>query len=226
MIEVMKVVPGYTLMTSEKARSGRTVQIGVPAKSEEAVQSSTAMALYPRIIGDAWGNLSPPVQRLHSTGTAMRGVGSFIVRHGSRRSARLLTRLLRMPAAGENVSVGLVVTPCSDGERWHRTFAGRPFITEQRDHAGKLLAERMGVAETWFRLVVKDGALFYHQTRFTLHVGPWRVPLPGWLSPRIVASEQASAGKTCVHVSVRVTAPLIGLLIAYGGNIEMEEAGA
>jgi hypothetical protein len=192
----------------------------------ETVRSSTVGALYQRIIGDDWRNLDAAVQRLHSGGMITRGTGSFTVMHGTRRLARLIAKLLRMPAVGENVSVSLVVTAHPGGERWHRTFAGKPFITEQRDDAGKFLVERNKGVDVWFCLAVMDGALLYQQTKAALNIGPWRLPLPKRLSTYIVASERAAADKSSVQVSVRVTAPLIGLLIEYKGNIKMEEEGA
>lgn len=213
-------------MESEKTRFAQIDRLSVPAGAVEAVRSSTAGELYRRIIGDDWRNLDAPVQRLHSGGMVTRGTGSFAVRHGTRRLARLMARLLRMPAVGENVSVGLVVTAHPEGERWHRTFAGKPFITEQRDDDGKFLVERNKGVDVWFRLAVIDGALLYQQTRAILNIGPWRLPLPRRLSTYIVASERAAADKSSVQVSVRVTMPLIGLLIEYEGNIRMEEEGA
>jgi len=166
------------------------------------------------------------VRLLHSTGALMRGAGSFNVRRGNRRAARLLASLFRLPETGENVSTRVVVTPCRDGERWHRTFAGKSFVTKQRAHAGPFLAERIGMIEILFRLEVKNGALFYQQTMAVLNLGRWRMPLPGWLAPRVVASEQVAAGATRVQVSVSVDAPVVGLLVAYSGTIEREDEGA
>src|SRR5207244_8407920 len=54
--------------------------------------SLTAMALYQRIVGDSWRELDAPVRLLHSTGALMRGAGSFNVRRGNRRAARLHCR--------------------------------------------------------------------------------------------------------------------------------------
>ena len=192
----------------------------------ETVRSSTVGALYQLIIGDDWRNLDTAVQRLHSGGRVTRGTGSFTVTHGKRRLARLMAKILRMPAVGENINVSLVVTAHPGGERWHRTFAGKPFITEQRDDDCKFLVERNKGVDVWFRLAVIDGALLYQQTKAALNIGPWRLPLSRRLSSYIVATERAAADKSSVQVSVHVTAPLIGLLIEYEGNIKMEEEGA
>jgi Domain of unknown function (DUF4166) len=134
---------------------------------------------------------------------------------------------MRLPAAGETIETMLLVTPLEDGERWQRAFAGNAFITEQRAARGQLLAERFGLFEVLFHLNVEKGALLYHQAGVALRLGNLRVPLPRWLAPQIVASESAQeAQESSVHVSVRVNAPLVGLLIEYMGDIEMEGATA
>jgi hypothetical protein len=53
--------------------------------------------------------------------------------------------------------------------------------------------------------------------------GAVRVRLPGPLAPH-VAARADPAGLNRVNVDVRITLPWIGLLIAYDGLIEAEEA--
>ena len=152
----------------------------------------------------------------------MRGSGSFDVRHGERRAARALARLLGLPAAGARVPVRLVVTRRRGVERWHRTFAGRDFVTYQRRTADGLLAERAGAFELLFRLDERGGVCRYRQVGFAFRLGPLCVPLPRRLSPRVVARERMAADGSRISASVRVSAPLVGLLIAYGGCVEVE----
>lgn len=180
-------------------------------------------SLYPRIVGPAWANLSEPVQRLH-TG-ALQGAGKFTVRHGESGAARLLTKLLRLPAAGVDIPVKLSVTTDKSGERWQRTFgAGTLFVTEQRagDESG-LMIERIGRAEIRYRMEIAGGALFYRQTGTRLCIGPLRLPLPRWLAPRIAARESALPEEKSTHISVEVTLPVIGRLISYKGFIEIKD---
>jgi hypothetical protein len=155
-----------------------------------------------------------------------RGSGSFDVRHGTNAAARLLARLMRLPAAGLNVPTRLVVTETRGGQHWHRTFAGRDFITEQRRTADGMMAERSGAFEMLFRLDERGGVLLYRQVGFAFRLGRLRVPLPRLLSPRVVAREHTSADGSRLRASVRVIAPLVGLLIAYRGCIEIEGRGA
>ena len=157
--------------------------------------------------------------------TLMRGGGSFVVRHGNNAAARVLARLLRLPAAGARVPVRLVVTRTRGVERWHRTFAGRDFVTYQRRTADGLMAESAGPFEILFRLDERGGARLYLQEGFAFRLGRLRILLPRWLSPRVVARERVSADGSRVRASVRVSAPLVGLLIAYGGRVELEGEG-
>jgi hypothetical protein len=184
------------------------------------------MPLYQHITGDAWAELGATVRRFHSTGAAAHANGSFSVRHGSRLAARVLARLLRLPAAGERVRVRLVVTPQTDGERWQRSFDGKLFVTEQRVHADRLLAERMGRTEIRFRLAAEGSALCYRQTRAAIRLCGLLVPLPRRLSPQVCAREWAAKGETRLHVAVSMKMPLVGLVIAYEGCVEMEETAS
>src|SRR5215210_7273485 len=109
--------------------STRPVSEKISLKTSPTAQPPSS--LYPRIVGPAWANLSEPVRRLHAG--ALQGTGKFTVRHGERGMARLLTRLMGLPAAGVDVPVKLSVTTHKSGERWQRTFgAGTLFVTEQR----------------------------------------------------------------------------------------------
>lgn len=174
--------------------------------------------LYERLVGEGWGELAEPVRRLH---LCARGAGTFAVRRGEGRVARLLARLLGLPLSGEAVPLRLSIEPHAGGERWRRNFAGREFVTEQGAHEGALMAERTGPFELRFRLTAEGGVLKYTQEGAFLRVTSLRVRLPQRLAPRVEARERAAEGG--VHVSVRVTAPLTGPLISYEGLVRTEE---
>ena len=179
--------------------------------------------LYARLVGGAWESLPEPLRRLHPPASSVRGAGRFDVRHGRRLTARLLARLTRLPAEGQGVAVVLTVEPeGAGGERWQRTFDGRPFITHQRERPPGLLADRAGPVEMYFRMEADGGALVYRRAGVALRLGPLRVPLPRALAPRVEAREWAEAGDPRVRVRVSVSAPLVGLLVDYEGRIELE----
>ena len=187
--------------------------------------SGARAGLYERLVREGWGGLDESVRRLHACGReGARAAGTFTVRRGTSRAARLLARLLGLPQSGEAVPLLLSVTPLGGGERWHRSFAGHDFITEQREHeAGPLLAERAGPFETFFRLTAEGGALAYRSEGASLRAGRLRLRLPRRLAPRVEASERACEDGGGVQVSVRVTSPFVGLLIEYEGLVRTKE---
>jgi hypothetical protein len=167
--------------------------------------------------------MGEPVQRLHTTTVgALHASGRFTVRHGDRALARLLARLLGLPAAGADVPVKLVVTPHARGERWERAFGASRLVSEQRAGEGGLIVERMGPTEVRYKLEVAGGALFYRQAGVALRLGPIALSLPRWLAPQIVARESAMPDEKSAHISVKVSLPLLGLLVSYKGSIEIE----
>jgi len=173
--------------------------------------------LYQKLLGASWPDLDVALRRLHDSGETVRAVGVFRVRHGSNRLASALARLARLPAAGEAVDVRLQVTAREWGEEWRRTFAGRPLVSAQSNRGAGLLVERMGIVEMRFSLEAVGGALNYQTVSVALRLGSLRVPLPYRLSPRVMAWERDVGDMNQIHVSVDVTLPLLGRLIAYDG---------
>jgi hypothetical protein len=84
--------------------------------------------------------------------------------------------------------------------------------------------ERSGIVEMWFRLVVVGGALNYQTVSVALRFCSLRISLPHLLSPCVTAWERAVGDMNQIHVSVDVSIPLIGRLIAYDGVLTQVEA--
>ncbi len=179
--------------------------------------------LYPKLLGEAWANLDSAVQRLHSCHGPVQAGGIFHIRHGSNWFARLLAWLMQLPKAGEAVDTRLRITAQGDREEWRRHFAGRPWITVQFAGSDGLLVERVGLTETRFRLQVLAGALNYQSVSAALCVGRLRVPIPRWFCPKVTASEKPTGEDGHIAVSVKVSLPLVGLLIAYEGKLTRVE---
>jgi len=180
--------------------------------------------LYPKLFGASWYDLDNAIRRLHGSGETVHAVGVFQVRHGSDRLARSLVRLARLPAAKDAVDIRLRITTREDGEKWRRTFAGRPLVSMQSNRPDGLLVERMGIVEMRFRLEVVGGALSYQTVSVALRFCSLCIPLPHWLSPCITAWEKAVGDMNRIHVSVDVKFPLLGRLIAYEGMLTQVEA--
>ena len=122
------------------------------------------------------------------------------------------------------MDVLLQVTAQEEGEEWRRTFAGRPLVSMQYDRGAGLLVERLGIVEIPLRLEVVGGSLSYQTTGAALSLGSLRIPLPYWLSPYVTAWEKAVGDTNQIHVTVDVTLPLLGRLIAYDGILTQVEA--
>jgi hypothetical protein len=180
--------------------------------------------LYPNLLGDSWQRLDDAVRRFHEASATVHAVGTFQVRHGDSRLARALAWCARLPATGERVPVRLQVITGTAGEEWRRSFDERPLVSVQSARSDGLLAERMGLTELRFKLGVADGALTYQTVGAALCLGPWRVPLPRWLGPRVTASERPIGEPGQMDVAVEVAFAWLGRLIAYAGRLSRGES--
>lgn len=166
--------------------------------------------------------LAAPVGRLHYAAGERFAEGRFHVTRGAG-IAGMLAWLMRLPEPGEAVPVRLVITPTAGGERWVRDFAGRFIATWQRAAGGGIIDERFGLLTLRFCLGVWRGALFFDHVATSLRLWRVAIPLPRWLAPNVCASAAAADGdengKSQVRIWVRVTLPLVGLLISYEGDL-------
>jgi hypothetical protein len=194
----------------------------MPGRQDMPEHDSTT-ALYPRLVGDAWAGLDASVRHWHDATSQVQGTGVFTVRHGQVGLARFLALVLRLPTAGEALATRLVIVRHTWGETWSRTFAGKALMTVQYQRGAALLAERLGGLEFRFRLCVIEDALEFRHTDTAGVLGPLRVPLPRWLSPRITAREWAGLEAGSLQVAVRISLPFLGLLLAYEGCLKRED---
>jgi hypothetical protein len=180
--------------------------------------------LYPGLLCPEWTPLAEPIQRAHCNGTPVRAHGTFSIRHGPGRLARIVAIVLRLPDEANAVSTELTIIPEDDGERWERSFKGRRLTTRQYATRDGLLAERFGLLELRFALEVDDGALVYLQGRASIRLGPVRLNLPRWLAPRVSGREEAAGQQS--RVQIEVDLPFAGRLILYEGLLCVEDERA
>jgi uncharacterized protein DUF4166 len=177
--------------------------------------------LYARIMGDSWSQVAPSVRSLHTADPVVPAQGHFRVERGTHLLASLLAWMLRLPQSSAVADTRLVIAARGDEEHWERTFNGRRVETRQYASDDDL-AEGFGILEFRFRLHPSGGSLLYVQREAALLCGPVRLRIPAPLAPRVEARE-APAGPKQVQVEVRVVLPGIGMLIAYGGVVGIEE---
>lgn len=192
--------------------------------------TNRGQALYPTLMGVDWSSLDIRLQSFHSGALPRRGAGVFQVRHGERKPARALARLLRMPRQGQNVPAQLLVL---DGgvaagetiaaEIWKRSFGDQELISLQYANSKGLLAERFGLIELLFRLKASDHSLVFVPEGAALALGRFRMRIPLPLGPRVRGCVSTSNEfPERFTVSINVTLPAVGLLIAYDGYIDPE----
>lgn len=189
-------------------------------------------ALYPLALGKDWHSIDAGLRCFHGVTTTRYAAGAFDIQHGSNWPARLLARMLRLPAAGLGVPIKVAVhceprpeLPHGLVEVWDRNFGGRRLTSQQWIDSAGLLVERFGPVEFCFVLRAENGALCFYGTRLSIAVGWSRVRMPRWLTLRIEARAACvpSPGSGFV-VSVRLLLPMLGLLLAYEGCIAPGDA--
>jgi hypothetical protein len=143
--------------------------------------------------------------------------------HGTGVLSRIVGRVLRLPRPSAGVDLQLTIVSANGVERWTRTFDGLDIITEQRETAPGVIAERFGRLEFDFRVEAENGADRYRQVAARLLLfGGARVTLPLVFAPRIEALERTN-GAGRYSVQVRVTWPPAGVIVEYDGDVQLED---
>ena len=169
--------------------------------------------LFRRLLGDTIDDLPPVLREAHDSRADQRWRGVAQVERHPNPLARLLCRLMRLPAAGTAIPVTVRFERRGTVEHWHRDFAGRRYRSTLFARDG-LMIERMGLATNVFRASVKDGALRLDLIGFRF-LG---VPLPSALRPHCHAREHEDDGYYVFDVPVDLW-PL-GRIIRYTGRME------
>ena len=130
----------------ENRHRGDPIQGSNPCPSAEGrmnPRGAVVPTLYQRVLGTRFGDLHPVLRRFHSSEVRIAGRGLFRVVYHPGWFRMVLLFASPFPPAGEGVEVASEVSPTGAGERWVRSFAGRPLVTWQT-HRGDLLLERSG----------------------------------------------------------------------------------
>jgi Domain of unknown function (DUF4166) len=184
---------------------------------------TVAVPLYLQIMGSSWSQIAEPIRCLHATHSVLRARGPLHIEHGLHPVARLLAKMLRLPHPNAAADTRLIVTARPEGEHWARTFDGRRLQTFQYKWRDELI-ERYGVLEFRFRLRASGGSLLYVQREAAFLWWRTRLRIPARWTPRVEAREDP-AGPRQIDVAVRVVLPAVGLLISYGGVVQVEDSG-
>ena len=168
--------------------------------------------LYQRVLGERFADLHPALRRFHSSEADISGVGLFRVIHHPGWLRRMVAFVAGLPPAGDAVAVRLEVSPTGTGERWVRSFAGRPLVTFQTVEGG-LLMERGGPICFGLVLEVVEGGMTFRTRRAWL-LG---IPLPKWIAPNVEA--EVVPNEAGWRAEVRLRLPLLGRILDYEGEV-------
>ena len=206
----------YNWSTNDARRHANGARLGIAVTPSAGLvrnvavtrsHSPTAVAL-----GDDWNRLPPIVRQLHEPCGA---IGSFHIERGAGLIAAVLAWLSGLPRPGMDVPTRLEVRPGLTAFTWIRHFGEDVLVTYQRALGPGAIAERLGTIECVFLPTAHGEGLEYQQTGASVCVGALRVPLPGFLAPRVKARTQAVGDM--MEVDVVVSAPVVGALLHYRG---------
>jgi hypothetical protein len=175
--------------------------------------------LYSELLGKDWLALSESVRCAHSVGREVNGV--FRIMYGTGWAAKILARWSDLPQPADAADARLKILSEDAGERWERRFNCQAFATKQWRGKDGVLVERFREWELYFKLRVEEGNLFYDQSGAKLCVGALQIPMPHACAPHVFAKE-IQDGAARVLVAVKVTLPLVGLLIVYEGYLNVK----
>lgn len=182
------------------------------------------VGLFGMLLGTILRDLPGVVRRFHAADHDVVGHGMLRVEQSNFKIGRLVARLMRMPRTVGDTPVVLTIwreaqrahrPPC---EEWRRSFQGEVMASSQTTD-GKYLLERIGPLEFCFDLDVADQRLRFNHIRTRMQLGALRLGIPWPLSPTIQASVGATASGDQLHVSVEISAPVLGTLLYYAGPL-------
>ncbi len=179
-------------------------------------EEEPSVSLYRSVLGSAFDALPQRLQELHGSSAARQWTGFADVRRGRGPLAKLIAALVGFPKEAAQVPLTVSFSSENGGERWTRRFGDQRFTSVQSCGFGRdrhLLLERFGPTSFALALVVDDGRLFLIPRGWYL----FGVPMPRFLLPTGSSYETERDGQFCFDVAI--SAPLIGLIVAYKGSL-------
>ncbi|MGN2253975.1 DUF4166 domain-containing protein [Frateuria sp. GZRe12] len=171
--------------------------------------------LFPALLGEQWHALAPPVRRMHGNAPRVRAIGQADVAGATHLPARLLRRVLGLPAPGLAQPMEVCIERHPGHEIWIRRFAHRRMRSRlSRAPQGDRLHERLGPVTLHFELRRAGDAIDWQFCGGSL-LG---LPLPRAWFGSVFSQSGAHQGRYCFHIDTRL--PLLGRLVAYRGWLE------
>lgn len=172
-----------------------------------------ASALYPRVLGVAFGRLPATVRRLHELAGQSTWRGEADVALGPSLLARIAARLARLPRSGPAQPLTVAFRSEHGAEDWRRCFGASVFPSRQWAEGGRI-AERVGPAVLLLAPEATADGL-------TLTLAGMRIlglPVPRRLLPVVATRESEADGRYRFEVDCRL--PWGAHLVRYSGTLE------
>lgn len=176
--------------------------------------SRTHRNLYEEILGEAYNDMSEPLQDLHRIGEGKTFEGRCKVTRGSNPLSHLVAAVFRLPKGSPDVPVKVVLTKDGNKEIWERFFGGKRMVSTQEAGRGRqrrLVIERFGPMAIYLAIIIKDGRQIVETTGWSF----FGIPLPKILLPGGEVFEHDANGRFNFHVDL--VAPIFGRLVKYEG---------
>lgn len=174
-------------------------------------------ALFPHLLGEHWHVLAAPVRQMHGEEARVSARGIVQVEGATHWPARVLRRLLGLPAPAPAQALLVTIERHAGRENWTRRFGTAVMrSTLSRSPDGSHLHERLGPVLLRFALHRERGAIDW-QLRGGRLLG---LPLPRACMGTVHSRSGEEDGRYAFDIDVRL--PLLGRLVAYRGWLEFD----
>ena len=183
-----------------------------------------------------WSRLAPAIRRrfsaVHAIGKVVRYEGQMsevscsVVGWLFAQAGRLIGTPIT-PFAGRNVptTVNVFRVP-GNGICWQRIyrFSGRRAIVvssvKRVSRTGRMMECAGAGIGMWLEVFEQSGALHFRSTSFFWKIGPWRLPLPGWLTPGTAHVIHTDRGGGRFRFTLSFRHPFLGTTFFQDGLFE------
>ena len=171
-----------------------------------------SQTLYQRLLGKDFSKLPVILQQFHGLPEGGCADGVISVERGAGVLRHVAAQFLGLPNAGKEVPLRLQVIPEDGREIWIRHFDGQSLKTLQWQE-GSYLVEKAGPLHLFFELAADERGLTFYP-RLNRMRG---IQVPDPISLRVNANARGLGN--CWNIEVTITAPLLGTITTYKGEI-------
>lgn len=170
---------------------------------------------YQTLIGADWDSLPEGLRLSHQV--PLKAIGNLQVFRATRGLAGVMSRLLLLPPAGEDVPVRLMVEVQAGVAHWRRTF-GSTRVNTRHTFQTQSFSEHMGPFALRFRIEASPDGILIHQLGTTA----FGIPIPSWIGPRVTGKVTPSPNTDSWHIDVLIRHDRFGDICRYHGMMRTE----